>query len=77
MRENETVKSLVRRARIKADFIERGESIAGWARKHGFMPRLIYDLLDGRTYGKSGEANRAAVLLGLKEGAAENTAQGA
>jgi len=46
----------------------RGESISGWASKHGFRPRLVFDVLNGRLKGNYGKAHRAAVLLGLKAG---------
>lgn len=45
-----------------------GESIAAFARKHGLNKNLVSDLLNGRKKGKRGEAHRAAVLLGIKEG---------
>lgn len=46
----------------------RGQSIAAFARKHGLNKNLVSDLLNGRKKGKRGEAHRAAVLLGIKEG---------
>lgn len=66
--------SLMKRQQVKQDFAMRGESIAEWARKHGFAPQYVYDLLAGRTMGTKGEAHRAAVLLGLKEGIIEDKA---
>lgn len=74
MNENETAKNLARRAKIKADFFARGVSVADWAREHGLSPQKVYDLLNGRTAGARGEAHRAAVLLGLKEGVIEKSA---
>lgn len=50
----------------------RGESITGWARKHGFRPRLVFDVINGRLAGNYGKSHRAAVLLGLKNGAVIN-----
>lgn len=45
-----------------------GISIAEFCRKHGLNRNLVSDLLNGRKKGKRGEAHRAAVLLGIKEG---------
>ncbi|MEA1606134.1 DNA-binding protein [Pseudomonas spirodelae] len=45
-----------------------GQSIAAFARKHGLNKNLVSDLLNGRKKGKRGEAHKAAVLLGIKEG---------
>lgn len=45
-----------------------GLSIAEFSRKHGLNKNLVSDLLNGRKKGKRGEAHRAAVLLGIKEG---------
>ncbi len=45
-----------------------GESIAAFARKHDLNKNLVSDLLNGRKKGKRGEAHKAAVLLGIKDG---------
>lgn len=45
-----------------------GKSIADFARQHGLNKNLVSDLLNGRKKGKRGQAHRAAVLLGIKEG---------
>lgn len=45
-----------------------GISIAEFCRKHGLNRNLVSDLLNGRKKGKRGEAHRAAVLLGIKDG---------
>lgn len=63
-----------RREQVRQEFALRGISVAAWARQHNFAPQYIYDLLAGRTMGKRGEAHRAAVLLGLKEGIIEERA---
>jgi len=47
-----------------------GISIAEFCRKHDLNRNLVSDLLNGRKKGKRGEAHRAAVLLGIKEGVA-------
>lgn len=49
----------------------RGMSIAEFSRKHGLNKNLVSDLLNGRVKGRRGEAHRAAVLLGIKDGVIE------
>ena len=49
----------------------RGISIAEFSRKHGLNKNLVSDLLNGRIKGRRGEAHRAAVLLGIKDGEIE------
>lgn len=45
-----------------------GISIAEFCRIHDLNPNLVSDLLAGRKKGLRGEAHRAAVLLGIKDG---------
>lgn len=45
-----------------------GISIAEFCRAHRLNPQLVSDLLAGRKKGLRGEAHRAAVLLGIKDG---------
>ncbi|SFT49376.1 DNA-binding protein [Pseudomonas marincola] len=45
-----------------------GKTIAAFARQHGLNKNLVSDLLNGRKKGKRGEAHKAAVLLGIKDG---------
>jgi len=52
----------------RADLDRRGISIAEFSRKHGLNKNLVSDLLNGRIKGRRGEAHRAAVLLGIKDG---------
>ncbi|PWE46162.1 DNA-binding protein [Pseudomonas prosekii] len=49
----------------------RGMSIAEFSRKHELNKNLVSDLLNGRIKGRRGEAHRAAVLLGIKDGVIE------
>ena len=49
----------------------RGISIAEFSRKHELNKNLVSDLLNGRIKGRRGEAHRAAVLLGIKDGVIE------
>jgi len=48
-----------------------GVSIAEFSRQHNLNKNLVSDLLNGRKKGRRGEAHRAAVLLGIKEGVAD------
>lgn len=54
-----------------ADLSRRGTSIAGFARKHGLKYMTVWQVLHGQKKGLRGEAHRAAVLLGLKDGVIE------
>jgi gp16 family phage-associated protein len=49
----------------------KGMSIAEFCRKNGLNKNLVSDLLNGRRKGRRGEAHRAAVLLGIKDGVIE------
>ena len=55
----------------RADLDRRGISIAEFSRKHDLNKNLVSDLLHGRIKGRRGEAHRAAVLLGIKDGVIE------
>ena len=58
---------------VKADFIRHGLPIAEWARQHKISPKRVYDVLSRRNKGSFGEAHRAAVLLGIKEGSLDDS----
>ncbi|WP_017519590.1 DNA-binding protein [Pseudomonas nitroreducens] len=45
-----------------------GVSIAEFCRLHSLNKNLVSDLLNGRKKGRRGQAHRAAVLLGIKDG---------
>lgn len=49
----------------------KGMSIAEFSRQNGLNKNLVSDLLNGRIKGRRGEAHRAAVLLGVKDGVIE------
>lgn len=49
----------------------KGMSIAEFCRIHSLNKNLVSDLLNGRRKGRRGEAHRAAVLLGIKDGVIE------
>lgn len=62
-----TQKRIAAARQIKRDFEARGVNMAEWARERGYMPQHVYDVLNGRTLGRRGNAHEIAVLLGLKE----------
>lgn len=57
-----------RRLQVLARFYARGETVRGWAKRHQLSPWIVYKVLQGRLACRRGEAHRAAVLLGLKNG---------
>jgi gp16 family phage-associated protein len=57
--------------RVCSAFVERGETVADWARSHGFEPPQVYAVLAGRNKGRFGRGHDIAVALGLKTGRAE------
>lgn len=56
----------------KADFVRRGITIKEWCDKHNVNYQTARDILNGRIKGRSGEAHRVAVLLGVKDGVLES-----
>lgn len=52
----------------RAALDRKGISIAEFSRQHTLNSNLVSDLLNGRKKGRRGQAHRAAVLLGIKEG---------
>lgn len=56
---------------VKRRFEARGVNLAAWARERGFSPQHVYDVLNGRSAGRRGNAHAVAVLLGLKDNAAD------
>ena len=63
-----TMPSLLTPEQVREQMDRQGVSIADFSRKHRLNKNLVSDLLNGRKKGKRGEAHRAAVLLGIKEG---------
>lgn len=53
-------------ARVKLEL--QGLSLKDFARKNGLNPQTVYNVLGGYKKCLRGEAHRAAVLLGIKEG---------
>lgn len=46
----------------------KGIPVTKWAAEHGIEKSIAYAVITGRLKGTYGEAHRAAVLLGLKDG---------
>ncbi|WP_122581200.1 DNA-binding protein [Pseudomonas viridiflava] len=46
----------------------RGQTAKGFADQHNLNPSTVYAVLSGQSQCRRGEAHRAAVLLGIKDG---------
>lgn len=57
---------------VRTDFERRGVNVTQWAREHGVTRQAVFDAMKGKTKGKRGNAHKAAVLLGIKDGVIEN-----
>lgn len=55
-----------RLADVRARFEASGTVAADWARRNGFDPNRVHQVLAGRGKWKRGETHRIAVALGLK-----------
>jgi len=53
---------------VKEEFRSAGIEIKEWAENRGYPPRLVYQLLAGRSQGIRGLSHEIAVALGIKEG---------
>ncbi|WP_130932229.1 DNA-binding protein [Pseudomonas sp. Sample_24] len=51
---------------------EQGLSTADFAKRHDLNPSTVYAVLNGQKKCLRGEAHRAAVLLGIKDGVITN-----
>ena len=60
---------------VDRELDRKGISKADWAREHGIKPGVLYEIFSRRSSCRRGEAHRAAVLLGLKEGVIEERVQ--
>lgn len=49
-----------------------GLTAKNWAEQHEFNPSTVYAVLNGQKKCLRGEAHRAAVLLGIKDGIVTN-----
>ncbi|WP_201195159.1 DNA-binding protein [Pseudomonas fluorescens] len=50
---------------------KRGLSAKDFAKQHSLNPSTVYAVLSGQSHCRRGEAHRAAVLLGIKDGVIE------
>lgn len=53
---------------IRAEWNRKGLGQNDWARKHGFCPATVSQVLNGRNSGSRGSGHKIAVMLGLKDG---------
>lgn len=53
---------------VRDDFARKGQSIASWAKKHGFSVATTSQVLTGHNKATRGQGHKIAVTLGLKEG---------
>ncbi|WP_409302195.1 DNA-binding protein [Pseudomonas sp. KCJK8993] len=56
----------------RARLARQGISARDWAQQHTFNPSTVYAVLNGQKKCLRGEAHRAAVLLGIKDGEITN-----
>ncbi|TNG91325.1 DNA-binding protein [Pasteurellaceae bacterium USgator11] len=54
---------------VKDELVRQGITIKKWAETHGYDPRFVYVVLDGRIKGNRGKSHEIAVKLGLKAAA--------
>lgn len=65
--------SLKTRSQIRQEFADKGWSISGWARQHGYSPVLVSDIINDSEVNPKrkclrGESHNIAVSLGIKNG---------
>lgn len=53
---------------IREEWLRKGLGQNDWARKHGFNPATVSQVLNGRNTGARGVGHKIAVMLGIKEG---------
>jgi gp16 family phage-associated protein len=51
---------------VKQSFNNSGITVTQWADEHGFPPNAVYQVLNGFSKGRYGQAHDIAVALGLK-----------
>lgn len=67
----EAMRSTKTAEQVRANLDRRGKTIRDWAREHDLSEKIVYGVLRGRFKGRRGQAHKAAVLLGLKDGVVE------
>lgn len=53
---------------IKAEWLRKGVTQNDWARKHGFVPSAVSQVINGKNSARKGTGHKIAVMLGLKDG---------
>lgn len=56
------------RQQARASLEKRGQTAKNFAALHNLNPSTVYAVLNGQSQCRRGEAHRAAVLLGIKDG---------
>ncbi|WP_106802892.1 DNA-binding protein [Pseudomonas sp. S5D5] len=56
------------RQQARASLEKRGQTAKNFAELHNLNPSTVYAVLNGQSQCRRGEAHRAAVLLGIKDG---------
>jgi len=59
------------RQRAREELERRGQTVKGFALQNDLNPSTVYAVLSGQSQCRRGEAHRAAVLLGIKDGVIE------
>jgi gp16 family phage-associated protein len=54
------------RGEVKESFEKKGKTYVEWAKENGFKYATVIAVINGVNKGRSGEAHRVAVALGLK-----------
>ncbi|HMW69495.1 MAG TPA: DNA-binding protein [Nitrosomonas sp.] len=68
---NTKMKELKTLKQAREELDKRGISMSKWARQHGLSEAIVRDVLRGDKKGVRGDAHKAAVLLGIKDGVIE------
>jgi len=53
---------------IKAEWLRKGLTQNGWARRNGFSLGTVSQVMNGKNAASRGAGHRIAVILGLKDG---------
>lgn len=53
---------------IRAEWLRKGRGQNDWARRNGFHPATVSQVLNGKNKGSRGDGHKIAVLLGIKDG---------
>lgn len=61
-------KELLSAEEARNEIRRQGITIKEWARQRALDSKTVFEVLGGRKKGKWGEAHKAAVLLGMKDG---------